>query len=63
MLAISNLSFFYHENEILTYGTCLFRDITIISGPSGKGKSTLFHLISRRPLRHKQEPYIGITKT
>lgn len=47
MLAISNLSFFYHKNEILTYGTHLFRDITIISGPSGRGKSTLFHLISR----------------
>lgn len=49
MLQIKNLSFSYHNREIIYYDNFDFSSgITLVSGISGSGKSTFFDLIARK---------------
>jgi len=53
-LKIHNLSYIYNKEVFVYYDYCFNRGITIISGESGKGKSTLFRLLIK-----SIKPYTG----
>lgn len=48
-ISIRELSFFYHRTQVIDSLTCRFREngITAITGPSGKGKTTLLMTLNR----------------
>jgi ABC-type multidrug transport system ATPase subunit len=53
-LKIHNLSYIYNKEVFVYHDYCFNRGITIISGESGKGKSTLFRLLIK-----SIKPYTG----